>query len=230
MDENIMLIYLIMNEITGKKYVGKTEYPTLENRWWLHQREVRLGSNYKIHCAMRKYGQEAFTIHILEDGITDKKFLSIREVFWIAELQTTKDEFGYNMTPGGDNPPNVTGQKRSAETCAIHSRQMKGNTFGKARKGCKHPDSAKRLIGDKQIAHMASLTPEERATNTANGRAVVNARREQGIKVGGAVKGRPLPKDVFLRRREKMKLRKIYSELGIKLPLPIRSYPVYLIG
>ena len=90
-------IYEITNDLTGKKYIGKTE-GSIEKRFSEHCREA-----FREHCqkrplysAMRKYGIAHFHIELLEE--TD--FPEEREVYWISIKRTYED--GYNATHGGD--------------------------------------------------------------------------------------------------------------------------------
>jgi len=96
-----MLIYKVTNLTSGKVYIGLTS-KTVQERWEGHLQDVREGSYYKLHNAVRSYGEKNFKVEVIEDGITDKKVLCEREIFYIAKYRSAEDEFGYNMTFGGD--------------------------------------------------------------------------------------------------------------------------------
>ena len=105
-------IYLIINLINGKMYVGQTRR-SLEERINEHR---RCKNDIGVDLAIQKYGWENFKVEILEVCPVDK--LNEREIFWIAELNT-KVPNGYNMTDGGDggiNPSPETRAKISATT------------------------------------------------------------------------------------------------------------------
>lgn len=91
-------IYLIVNKINNKKYVGQSFNPS--KRWQEHLKDVRCGGGYALHRAMRKHGVENFQFSILE-GPMDEILLDERETFWINELHSYGE---YNMTFGGDHP------------------------------------------------------------------------------------------------------------------------------
>ena len=71
-------IYLITNQINGKKYVGQTSR-TLARRFWEHANNLK----YAIGQAMQKYGIENFTIELIEVCATREQ-ANERERYWIA--------------------------------------------------------------------------------------------------------------------------------------------------
>lgn len=88
------VVYLIINMVNGKKYVGQTTQP-LKKRFNQHakSKKTHLGN------AIRKYGVENFTIEVLEECYSREQ-LNEREIFWIAKLNC-KHPNGYNLTDGG---------------------------------------------------------------------------------------------------------------------------------
>lgn len=93
-----MLIYKIVNIITGKTYVGQTKR-TLQQRLKAHLYEARAKKyNMYLHNAIRKHGQDKFQIHLIEEVGPDA--VHERERFWIRELNTLQPQ-GYNEHEGG---------------------------------------------------------------------------------------------------------------------------------
>ncbi len=101
-----MYIYCIENSINGKKYIGQTVKP-LKLRIKQHRNEARRGEIRHLYSAMRKYGDENFTISLIEET-TD---LNSRECYWIDALDTKRN--GYNETDGGEG---LKGFKHSEES------------------------------------------------------------------------------------------------------------------
>ena len=96
-----MFLYLIHNTITGKYYVGKYQGSRIQDRWATHSREAANGSPYYLHRAMRKYGLENFTFHVLNNTIIDPVALAEWERFLIQLFRASDPAHGYNMTVGG---------------------------------------------------------------------------------------------------------------------------------
>lgn len=92
-------IYCIRNSINNKLYVGKTT-DSLVIRFKEHCKACnkRNLEARPLYRAMRKYGKDKFSIHLIEE--VDVELLSERESYWINQLDTYKN--GYNATHGGD--------------------------------------------------------------------------------------------------------------------------------
>ena len=92
-------VYIIVNDINDKKYVGKTE-DSVENRFAEHCRDYKKERNEKrpLYNAMRKYGKEHFHPELIEE--CDLSILPEREMYWIQYYDTYRN--GYNATLGGD--------------------------------------------------------------------------------------------------------------------------------
>lgn len=92
-------IYKIENLINHKIYIGQSV--DIKKRW----REHRFSANHKdskdhnmpIHLAMAKYGENNFSLEILEE--CDEKLLNEKEIYWIEKYNSYKN--GYNATIGG---------------------------------------------------------------------------------------------------------------------------------
>jgi group I intron endonuclease len=94
-------IYLATNRVNGKRYIGKTKN-TIKQRFDGHFASARKGAKTAFARAIRKYGEEHFSIEILEE--TTVEFSSDREKFFIAKLNPE-----YNMTSGGEGGATSTG-------------------------------------------------------------------------------------------------------------------------
>lgn len=116
-----MEVYLVTCKTNGKQYVGKTKHST-EGRWKLHLKHARGGSPMLLQRAIRKHGEENFTVVKIAECETAEE-LNQLEIEKIAELNT-RIPFGYNVTKGGDggcgHQPGEThpmyGKKHSEET------------------------------------------------------------------------------------------------------------------
>lgn len=94
-------IYKVTSKINGKIYIGKTE-SSIEERWKSHLRasfnENHKDYNLAFHRAIRKYGEDNFTIEQIDTGVG--AILKEKEQNWIAFYDSYKN--GYNCTLGRD--------------------------------------------------------------------------------------------------------------------------------
>lgn len=86
-------IYLLVNEVNKKKYVGKAD--DVKKRWSSHKHSAKSGDDRYLYRAIRKYGIENFSLTILEE--CDKEKWGEREMEWVSLLTPE-----YNLTLGGE--------------------------------------------------------------------------------------------------------------------------------
>lgn len=94
-------IYLIINKINKKEYVGYTNLPSIQERFDKHW-QSRYSDKCYFHDALIKYGKENFIISLLEE--IDSKDWSEKEKYWIKKRNSFRPN-GYNSTEGGEQPP-----------------------------------------------------------------------------------------------------------------------------
>lgn len=98
-----VIVYVITNLVTGKKYVGQTRR-TIEERWREHLHSARQPSRVKmcpyLYASMNVHGFGNFTISELDRAQTLDELNDLEEL-WIAKLGTTDRRWGYNVSWGG---------------------------------------------------------------------------------------------------------------------------------
>jgi group I intron endonuclease len=92
-------VYVIKNQINGKIYVGQTSRGT-RRRWVQHVSDCHRGLDLYLYRAMRKYGQENFSIEVIDHAQTREELDSL-EHFWVEKLGARDSSVGYNMKEGG---------------------------------------------------------------------------------------------------------------------------------
>lgn len=103
-------IYKLTNLINSKVYIGQTVqvYSRFMCGNLSHLRAFEYQcrnnlTNYRLYNALRKYGCRNFELSILESDLLNKDEMNEREIFYISKFKSNEDNFGYNMTPGGNN-------------------------------------------------------------------------------------------------------------------------------
>ena len=141
--------YQIVNEATGKSYVGSSK--DVDNRWkqWRYcfKRVARFRS--KLYNAARKYGVEHFTFILLEECEPTKETLEALEQHYI---DTLKPE--YNILQTAYSP---LGIKRSDETRIRISASKKGKSTA-AKGKPKSEEHKQKLRVPKTEAHKQKLS------------------------------------------------------------------------
>lgn len=98
-------IYLHVLKSDGRRYVGIT-VNTMMHRWSQHcaQAKSSKGGRWHFPNAIRQYGKDAFSHHVL--GVChDVDQANLVEEVWILLLDTRNPEKGFNLAKGGSHVP-----------------------------------------------------------------------------------------------------------------------------
>ena len=121
------IVYCVTNTSNGKKYVGQTTQK-LSSRWRYHVKYALNGSGNALHSAIRKYGQESFTVKLLDSAISQEE-LNEKEIAHIVRENSLAPN-GYNLTTGGDHfTMSEAARKkisvaRTGQTASVRTRQI----------------------------------------------------------------------------------------------------------
>lgn len=149
-------IYIITNTTNENFYIGKTK-KSIEDRFIEHKYSAKIGSDYYLHRAIRKYGEENFRIDQLE-FLVDENLSGEREKFWIHELKPD-----YNMTSGGEG-----GDYWKGKTFSEEHRYKLGKSF----RGKKRPPMSmeqREKIRQANLGKKASDQTKLKMSNTRKG-------------------------------------------------------------
>lgn len=127
-------IYLIVNKVNGKTYVGQHK----SSNW----RDKYMGSGRLLHDAKKKYGKENFEKFLIQYCET-KEELDKQEIFWIAEYRS-RGKAEYNISKGGG------GYNLSGKFTIEHRKKLSEAKIGKApwNKGMHLSDEQKRHLSE----------------------------------------------------------------------------------
>jgi len=161
-------IYIIINNINNKKYIGKRSCncPIEEDKY--------MGSGVYLHRAYKKYGKENFTKYIMHICKDEQQALEYEESI-IDTLDCINSNEYYNIAKGGLG--GQKGIKRSDETKRKISIANQGN---KNMLGKSHSEKTKKKIS---IAHKGKTLSEEtrRKISENNGTKRPEVRRKLSI-------------------------------------------------
>ena len=169
--------YVIVCQVTGTVYVGKSNYP--RRRFTVHMRKAQ---NLHLRRAIEKYGRDQFTFNIIEEHLAETLKLAEdrayeAETFWIQLLRQLGADL-YNENDGGYggfNPslevrerirlkkmgnPSLTGRTRSLEVRERIKQAKLGekNAFF----GRQHTEEAKRASRDAALRMWARKREERK--------------------------------------------------------------------
>ena len=102
----MFIIYLITNLVNGKVYVGQTR-SLLRRRWATHKCDARRGEPLYICRALRKYGEDSFTIRPIDFAETQEKADFLEETWIFLHASLTRGK-GYNIRTGGHTSPGMS--------------------------------------------------------------------------------------------------------------------------
>lgn len=91
-------IYVHINKINGKIYIGQTGQENVKDRWdsgWGYKQCVAFNN------AINKYGWNNFQHIVLIDRLT-LEMANIIEEELIKKYKSTNSKYGYNIRPGGE--------------------------------------------------------------------------------------------------------------------------------
>jgi hypothetical protein len=91
-------LYLVTNTVNSKEYVGIT-IGTIDKRLRSHFAAARRGRKSSLYNAIRKYGEDAFKVHLIRSDAKSFDELQNQEIIEIANRNSIK--MGYNTAIGG---------------------------------------------------------------------------------------------------------------------------------
>ena len=182
------VVYLILNKINGKRYVGQT-VQSLKTRFNEHARKK---DNTLIGKAIRKYDRENFYCGVIK-SCSSKAELDYWEKYFISVLKS-KQPYGYNLTDGGEG---FVGYRHSPEVLAKISETKKNSPrvaehiakLAEANRG-KHPTPETRA--KQSAAHKGKPKSPEWRTKIAAANTGKQFTPERCANIAASKTGKPL--------------------------------------
>lgn len=194
MREKICGIYKIENIINHMLYIGQSV--DIQKRWMMHRRELNNGTHGNRHLqrAWNKYGQDAFIFSILE--LCDEKDLNSLEIEYIAYYKANDEEYGYNLTIGGDGVRGWIPTDEWREKLKVVNAGENNPMFGK-----KHTEETKNKIRQKKVGDKNSMYGKRGENSPSYGRKHTEAELE---KMRNVNKGKHMS-DAFRKKQSQAK-------------------------
>ena len=93
------LVYMHINRINGKRYIGITHHSKNPNKRWVNGKGYF--RNKHFNDAIKKYGWKQFEHVIVAKGLSKQDACDLEQKL-IKEYRTQDKEYGYNITDGGE--------------------------------------------------------------------------------------------------------------------------------
>jgi group I intron endonuclease len=182
------VIYVHINRVNGKKYVGQTRNG-LEYRWRDHVARAKTKDDAHgcraFHAAIRKYGPDAFEHAVLTEAYSHDQ-ANEAEIAWILECNAISPN-GYNLSAGGGVGPvhaetcaklSARGRERWAQASNEAHKQRRAAFMAAMRKfDTEHPDLRRAIA----LRREAAKTPEVRADIGRKIAAAMSPERRQAV-------------------------------------------------
>ena len=162
-------IYMILNKINGKIYVGQAV--DIAKRWRDHK--IRLRGNYHrnfhLQQAWNKYGENNFEFSVLCECKETK--LNEFEQYYIFELNTKDTSVGYNSTYGGEG---TRGHRHSKETIEYNRQWQLANN---PRRGVKCSEETRKRMSLAQKGRKVSKEQRKHHSEVMAGRKLTDSHK-----------------------------------------------------
>lgn len=199
-------IYKITNKINNKCYVGQSIH--IETRFEEHK---RCTDNKPLYKAFKKYGIENFIFEIVEECIVEQ--LNDKEIYYIKYFKSSTDEWGYNLTFGGNN--NMGGfSKKTKEKISKSHIGEKNPMYGKP---LSKESLAKRSITYKKtLQNMSEEKKRQWVENNRQGHLGIKNTKKQKEKISNSLKEfykkHPEKRQELSKKRKGYKMSKDFCE------------------
>lgn len=155
-----MIIYKIINKINKKVYIGQT-CESLNRRFHRHKSHARQGTDTHLYRAIRKYGEENFTIEQI-DTANSQEELDNKEIYWIKYYNSFKNGYNSKISKGKCGGDTLSKHKEKEKISLKISKAVSGGNNSQATKVI-----AKNII-TKETIYFNSMSETQKYFNLKN--------------------------------------------------------------
>jgi hypothetical protein len=179
-------VYVVQHLESLRCYVGMTRR-SVARRWGDHRRLARFGAEQHFARALRLYGADAFHVHVVAAELSDHEAGAVERTL-IGRLDTMNARFGFNESPGGEQPAHSdevrsrigrAARERWADP-AYRERLRVAYTEAQSLLGANRKSEAKRRMWDTRRAIEAALPEDEQAARRAARSAIASKAAKAG--------------------------------------------------
>jgi hypothetical protein len=169
-DEMKYVLYLAVNQVNEKKYVGFTGKKLVRRKYQHEHEALRKNSQKYFHRAIRKYGSEFFKWYVI-GWSADVEDIKSQEVVHIKFYKSLGGKL-YNMTDGGDGHTNPTPEVRAKMFAQGRINGLANVASGHLARVRELPQSAAARRRNVESGHLARIRelPQTKAAQRATGR------------------------------------------------------------
>lgn len=162
-------IYKITNLLTEDFYIGSSI--DVNNRWRQHKNTAKVGSlRSHLHSAIRKYGVQNFVFEVIEQCPLDRRFLAIREQYYIDTLQPSYNIQKRVIPTAPRSPDNYKWSPERKKQYSIRRKaeiaegiNLPPNNYMRGNKDFRHTEISKQKMRD-SVAKARKRILEERGS------------------------------------------------------------------
>ena len=137
MDNHYNCIYMYINKINNKRYIGQTIDFNRRHKEHINTsyNKNQKGYNSPFHKAIRKHNINNFDVIILRENLSNQCLLDLYECYYIKKYDTlAKNKNGYNVSDGGYGGNKLAG-KTEEEKEKIFNDEKRNKKISDALKG-----------------------------------------------------------------------------------------------
>lgn len=196
-------VYIHTNKINNKKYIGITGQNPPEKRW-----DEGRGYPHNAHfsSAIKKYGWDNFDHTIIADNLTASEAEEMERNL-IQEYNTMDQQYGYNLTSGGEVGKIYSEEAR--RNISLSLRGEKHPNYGKH-----HSEETKRKIAEGNKGKIVSEETRKKMSEINKGRTYSEEYKQRMSEI---CKGRVVSEETKERISEALKGREFSEEHKAKL-------------
>jgi group I intron endonuclease len=157
-------IYKVTHIDSGRVYIGQTrDKKGINNRWSVHTSCARRNVyDTYFHNAIRKYGESAFAVELLDECTVDT--VNTLEKKYIAEYQSNDKQHGFNMSEGGDGGQNtlspevrkkISDAKKGKPTGVVYTPEVREKIAASKRGKPRSEETIKKMKENRKVAALS---------------------------------------------------------------------------